>query len=324
MAKVHILMATYNGENFIREQIDSFLAQTYADWKLFISDDCSTDRTLDILQEYVHRYPEKIEILNSSKKMGGAKENFSYLFNVVPIADYYMFADQDDVWVADKVQKFIACFENQIEITTPGIVYCDLFVARQNLDIINESFMDYQKFVAKTHDRYNVLTENFVPGCVMMYNHCLREKVVSIPKKCIMHDWWLVLYAMYFGKMVYINESLNYYRQHENNVVGALKKQSLKDEILNVLKGLLKAPIYKIKNMIRYIKNLLDDIMVQTKQFLDSFYDTLSEDDKNHIQNCLKLRCNKNRVVALILFWKYFRFTSTFKNLCSSIVILFL
>ena len=80
MARVHIMMATYNGEKFIKEQIDSIINQTYQDWMLYISDDCSTDDTVNIIDDYCRQYPDKIVLLNRDKKLGGRKAEFPLPF----------------------------------------------------------------------------------------------------------------------------------------------------------------------------------------------------------------------------------------------------
>lgn len=104
---IAILMSTYNGEKYIREQINSFLNQTNQDWKLFVRDDGSKDSTLSILGEFSDKYPDKIFLDESAPRNMGAGESFMYMLNLTD-AQYYMFSDQDDVWMDDKIERTLA------------------------------------------------------------------------------------------------------------------------------------------------------------------------------------------------------------------------
>ena len=121
---VAILMATYNGEKYLREQIDSLIAQTYRDWTLYIQDDGSKDATLDIIKEYSD---ERIVLVDVGLTRQGACMNFMSLLNMVE-SKYYMFCDQDDVWFVDKIEKELArmkMVEAEKGIETPIIVHTD-------------------------------------------------------------------------------------------------------------------------------------------------------------------------------------------------------
>ena len=104
---IYILLATYNGEEYIKEQIESLLHQTYQHWTLIIHDDNSSDNTVNIIKEYVKKYPEKIIFIDDDISTGGAKENFAYLLNKIDKNfDYLMFCDQDDVWLNNRIKLF--------------------------------------------------------------------------------------------------------------------------------------------------------------------------------------------------------------------------
>lgn len=324
MAKVHIMMATYNGEKYIKEQINSILNQTYTDWKLYVSDDCSTDATYKILCEYVEQYPKKIEIINHNKKMGGAKENFSFLYEHVPEADYYMFADQDDVWIESKIEKMICFFEEKVAEEIPVLIYCDLYITNHSLEIISDSFMKHQKYEREKQNTYSVLSKNYIPGCVMMFNDNLKKVVKRIPLDCFMHDWWLTLGAMFFGKVYFYNESLNYYRQHENNTIGASMNQSLIGGIVNILKGMFRSPIKRAKDIIDSNSKSLLQVNKQTSLFLEKYNDVLKENDKKCFEKFHVVINGKNRIKSVFIFLKYFRYPNLFKNLYCIYILLFL
>ena len=97
-----ILLATYNGEKFLKEQINSLLDQSYKNWKLLIRDDMSTDCTMAILSDYISKYPDKIKLLKSNKRLGPC-QSFNYLLQKSD-SDYVMFCDQDDIWLPEKIE----------------------------------------------------------------------------------------------------------------------------------------------------------------------------------------------------------------------------
>ena len=220
------MMATYNGEKYLREQLDSIINQSCTEWKLFISDDGSTDNTVKILIDYKNKYPDKIELINLNKRMGGAKENFIFLVNNCPKADYYMFSDQDDVWDKDKIETLLHCIKND-KSTEGKLVHCKVSVVDENLNLIRENFRN------ETENSFSkLLLNNYIPGCAILFDDILKNKMGNIPQTCYMHDWWIVLYAKLFGKIIYCDYVGNYYRQHENNVIGSEKRRIKSKDII--------------------------------------------------------------------------------------------
>ena len=147
MEKIDILLATYNGEKYIKEQIDSILNQSYTNFNLIISDDSSTDSTVEILKEY-EKKDERIKLIVQKENLGYIK-NFEYLLTQVN-SKYYMFSDQDDFWVNDKVLKSY----NKLVKENLDLVFCDLEIVDENLNKVNESMMKYLK-VDKRIQKYN-------------------------------------------------------------------------------------------------------------------------------------------------------------------------
>ena len=135
-----VLLAAYNGQKYIGEQLDSLLAQTVSDFKVFIHDDGSTDGTLGIILDYAARFPDRLCIVEGTSQ-GGAKENFWFLLKSVE-ADFYFFCDQDDVWLPEKMEKQIEAL-NETNNSSMALVFSDMFVCDESLGIISESFWDY-------------------------------------------------------------------------------------------------------------------------------------------------------------------------------------
>ena len=138
-------MATYNGATYLSEQIDSILHQSFTDWHLFIHDDGSSDCTKAILTRYVHEYPKAITLLDYSPQHG-ACSNFLSMVERID-APYYMFCDQDDIWLPDKIAK---THKKMIDVETsaknvPVIIHTDLAIVDKSLNTIADSFIKDQR-----------------------------------------------------------------------------------------------------------------------------------------------------------------------------------
>lgn len=245
-----ILLATYNGEKFLREQIDSLLAQTYQDFVVFISDDLSTDKTKDIILEYTEKFTGKIIDIWNERHFGNARDNFLNLLCAVD-APYYLFCDQDDVWLNTKVEKTMAIFKNT-EKNKPALIYSDLYVVESDLGIINSSFLAYTK-KTKTMDWKQYLIENNnVVGCTMAINEPLamlyKFKAKELDNTNIfMHDSFFAQIASLTGTLYFIDESLVKYRQHGNNSIGAISSKKSIIQILKIIFNLRNKKIIQIQ-----------------------------------------------------------------------------
>lgn len=227
--KTAILMASYQGERYLREQLDSILAQTYTEWELFVHDDGSTDHTCSILDEYEAEYPDRIHVIRTDP-CGGALKNYFYLMKSVE-APYVMFCDQDDVWLREKIENTVDKMkemEGQFGSETPLLVHSDLTVVDKSLNVISESFFRYQHLRSERNNFSELLVQNIITGCTAMINRSLCE-LVSVDinvENLIMHDWWCALVAAYFGKIGKVDGSI-LYRQHGGNAMGARKMDGL-------------------------------------------------------------------------------------------------
>lgn len=215
--KVHILMSTYNGEAFLAEQIQSIQAQTVTDWRLLIRDDGSSDRTPQIIKEYVQT-DSRIRFINENNPTNlGVIKSFHALAHH-EVADVYFFSDQDDVWLPEKLELTLK-EAAKYDIKQPLLVYTDLKVVDQDLKVLSESMIRSQSHHANT-SLLAELTENTVTGGVSMANHALIQ-LWQETDDLLMHDWYLALLAAACGQLVYLDVPTQLYRQHGHNVLGA-------------------------------------------------------------------------------------------------------
>lgn len=227
--QVAILMSTYNGERYIKEQLNSIVNQTYKNWHLYIRDDGSTDDTVKILKRFCNQYSNITLLnLNNTKNLGVTASFMILLANTS--ADYYMFSDQDDFWKKDKIKTCISSIQNNDN--TPTCVFTELQVVDKELKPIrlmnnDNVWFDFQHF----------LFGNCVTGCTMMINQKLKS-ILHIGDtnfdKIYLHDWWIAMIASAFGKLIYVKEPTILYRQHSNNVEGS-KDNNLRSLIRRAL-----------------------------------------------------------------------------------------
>ncbi len=214
------MLAVFDGEKYLKEQIDSILNQTVKNIKIIIRDDGSRDSSPQIIDDYCNKYPQIISKLDGAPT-GSAKQNFAELLKNCN-SDYIMFCDQDDVWLPEKIEKTLEAMKKaEHGGKMPVLVHTDLKVVDQSLNVISPSFFKFQKLIQDDITLPKLLVQNYVTGCTVMINRALQEKCGLIPKGCIMHDWWLALVAILFGELVCISEPTMLYRQHSDNQVGA-------------------------------------------------------------------------------------------------------
>lgn len=253
---IDILLATYNGEKYIEEQINSIINQTMNNWFLYIKDDCSTDNTLKIVLDYEKKYSDKIKVIKSDIRLGSAKDNF---FSMLKLSSqkYTMLCDQDDVWKIDKIEKTYNCIKATEEEygQIPILVHTDLEVVDEKLNKIADSFFEMQNLNYKCDKLNNLLVQNIVTGCSVMFNNQLRNCMSKIPKHAIIHDWWIAIVASAVGKIVFLNDKTLLYRQHSKNSVGAKNVRSFRY-------------IFRKLNNLKEVSILLKDTYAQSEEIL--------------------------------------------------------
>ena len=215
---VAILMCTLNGALFLREQLASIANQNYSNWVLWVSDDGSSDGTLEILRTTQQRWgTERLRFIEGSRK-GFARNFLSLACHPEIEADYYAFSDQDDIWLPTKLTRALEKLIKQAQNTAL------LYGSRTTL--INESgdFIGVSKLIPKTLGFSNALVQNVAGGNTMVFNHALAKTLrdAGADLDIVSHDWWLYIATTATqGKALFDQESHILYRQHQDNLVGS-------------------------------------------------------------------------------------------------------
>lgn len=220
--KVQVLLSTYNGENYLKEQLDSILEQELpagVELSILIRDDGSSDGTIGILSRYTEEHPEEVSYF-LGKNVGAIKSFFHLVKSADVNADFFAFSDQDDIWHPKKVWRALTVLHREGKKEPKGLPM--LYCCRPHLvDAQGEALKVGIRHQKKRPDFGNALVENIVYGCSMVVNRTLLFLVKEhIPEYTIMHDWWFYLTATAFGRVIYDDRQWFDYRQHGNNEMG--------------------------------------------------------------------------------------------------------
>jgi glycosyltransferase involved in cell wall biosynthesis len=228
---VHILLASYQGEAYLAQQLESIAAQTYSAWQLWVSDDGSTDTTREIVAQFASQVTQTVVILDGPCK--GVTQNFFHLVNTVSLDNsnsLYAFCDQDDVWLPEKVARAVAQYQSQILSDEQPFLYC----GRTEIVDANLRHLGYSAIPTRPLGFGNALLQNIAGGNTMVFNSALLQTLRHInPLHSVWHDWSAYLVATGCGGILYFDKEASVlYRQHKLNAVGA------KDTLFGQLKKL--------------------------------------------------------------------------------------
>jgi len=292
---IDILMATYNGEKYVREQIESVKSQSYRNWRMLVSDDGSSDRTRDIVSSEMND-DARVQWADNRGGHGGSYENFMCLLRQSD-SDYSMFCDQDDVWLPNKVEVTLEKMrELEAEFPdAPLMVFTDLEVVDESLNVISESFDRMVEIDPTRVKLTDLLVSAVAPGCTIMLNKRLRVLVNKYRNNggVRVHDWWVSLVAAGTGHIGYVPLATIRYRQHSNNQIGASK--------ISLVKSILTTSVKSAKTSVL-------DMMKRADACNGAFGSELSDDDRESLQAFLAIPNSAwPRRVALLMragVWK--------------------
>jgi len=235
--QVEILLSTFQGEQFLSAQLDSILAQSYRSWLLRIRDDGSTDGTPAVAREYARRHPDRITAETRPTPSGSAATSFLELI-AASRGPYVMLADQDDVWLPDKVEVTLARMrelEGALGHGVPALVHTDLSVVDADLRLVEPSLVRSQLLDTASSRLTSMIVQNPVTGCTVMVNRALADLVTPPFDGVAMHDWWLGILAAAFGGVAFVDRPTVLYRQHGANAVGARSARTLRYKVARAL-----------------------------------------------------------------------------------------
>lgn len=205
--RVSVAMATYNGEKYIKEQIDSILNNLEKNDELIISDDGSKDNTRRII-ETIQKTDNRVKLFDGPKM--GVKQNFGNAIKNCS-GEYIFLADQDDIWNDKKVEKVLKVFKD--ENVTLVIHNCE--IVNESLEKTDKTFFEFRnsgKGIIK-----NIWKNTYI-GCCIAFKGKMKDKILPIPNDIEMHDQWIGIINEKYGKSYFLDECLIKYRRHSNNV----------------------------------------------------------------------------------------------------------
>ena len=252
MKKIEIILATFNGENYLEALLDSIASQTYSNWVLNVADDGSSDGTLEILQKFQNKFSDRVFIKVNSTRLG-ASENFMNLMASVKF-DLVAFCDQDDIWLPNKLSRLCDAFMDQERKSTdtnlPILIYSDARVVDEKLKTLQPSLFQFHKTQGSVSHSYDMLKyRNCITGCTVLTNRAAINLALDgatdlfnkFQTKVVMHDHWLgLVVSMNSGSIVRVEDALVLYRQHEKNAVGAVKARVSLNSLIKKAKNIWK------------------------------------------------------------------------------------
>lgn len=272
-------MATYNGEKYLVEQLDSIINQTYHNWNLLIRDDNSTDKTLEIIQNY-HKKDKRIKILKDNKGNLGIVRNFEELLKSSE-SEFIMFSDQDDIWVENKLDMYLKMIE---KIKNKGfMIHSDAILFDKNKsNILKDTFIS-KKAINKGLE--NVFFNYFVQGATILISKEIKNFILPFPKEVYLHDRYIHLISELFFERIFVNKALIYYRQHGDNQIGAK----------NTVRELLSKRYFdeRDRQLIKVIYNKYGSLLTEDKKKLIEEYFKITDIEKNRFNRFLNLKKSK-------------------------------
>lgn len=253
--KVAVLISSYNGEKYLKEQLDSILRQTYQNIEIVIRDDGSKDATTEIIKAYQKEHDNII--LQEGENLGFLKSFFKLL--EFENADYFAFCDQDDVWLENKIELAVQAL-NQADDSKPNMVFGNSDYYDEAMNLIGKGENH------KTFSFKNSLYECVAQGMTTTINNEARKTILAnIPEKCLFHDWWTYMICSGMGNVLYNDETVVKYRRLPKNATA--EGQSI-----------FKIFAWRIKNLLT--GDGMKNIRAQQLEYKNRFYDKMSTENQ--------------------------------------------
>lgn len=301
MKTIGIVIATYNGEKYLENQIDSILNQSLKPNKMIVIDDCSTDATTSLIGEYKRMYPKMI-VLEQNKKNLGHKKAFEHGISLCK-TDYIALCDQDDTWKPDKLKK---CYDTLEQNLDAKLCFHDLELIDESGNSFGKSYWDSAVTalpLSGADARKQLLTfTNFIPGCTMFFSSDLKEYILPIPdSKWILLDWWIAIVAFFLTKPIIVPDTLTCYRLHAEQVCSLMlniqrkrKKHSLKEVPYKIVREIRRIVFRKKEAEIRLQENkerecaLSQDVLRVISMYEALNLNYISKEELSNLKEMLK------------------------------------
>lgn len=307
---ITIIMATFNGGKYLKEQLDSIINQSYKNWRLVVRDDGSSDNTLTILNDYNTRY-NCIEVITDSKNNLGISLNFAELMEHSKDSKYIMFSDQDDVWLSNKVEdiyKLMKATEQEYGQNMPSLVYSDLQLVDESLNYIVVPVNMNRCFNA-TKSKINLnylLAENFIYGCTMMLNNSLLKVCLPVPVEAENHDYWVSLVAVSIGRIVKLTKPCILFRQHSLNNSGGISRGSFANRFKRVLFGWKEIDYIvnmRIKQALVLKERVLHRLDDKNKKMLTDYLSKAATGGISAVYSAIRNNIYKHSIASTFMFY---------------------
>jgi len=223
-----VAMATYNGELFLEEQIQSILNQSFQNFELIICDDCSTDKTAQIIQKYMQTH-SNIKLFKNETNIGFIK-NFEKLISLCE-TPYIALSDQDDIWLENKLEIQMKAMKKaeSLNNNSPLMVHSDLMMINEEGKHLQNSFFKYKKYKLKdAKDLGQILGPCGVMGNTILFNQALKDKILPFPSCLEVHDYWIAVMTELLGERITMRQPLVKYRIHNENASNTIVKYASK------------------------------------------------------------------------------------------------
>ncbi|MEH6307013.1 glycosyltransferase family 2 protein [Olivibacter sp. CPCC 100613] len=266
MVLVSVALCTYNGEKFIRKQINSILSQTYKNIEVVIVDDASSDSTLNIIEEFTKR-DARIKCFRNPANIG-FNANFEKAIRLCS-GDYIAISDQDDIWLPNKIQVLLEAIGENL------LVHSNSVFIDENDNVLQKYLIDPSKDIV-FHNYKGVLFTNYVTGHTCLMRKELANKILPFPKQCF-YDWWIGFVAAYEQKIVFKNAVLTKYREHSSSVITQYREKISNNRYLHyriemeTVNSHLEA-FSMYKNLYAQDKSFLVDLYRSHKKRQNSFF----------------------------------------------------
>jgi glycosyltransferase involved in cell wall biosynthesis len=307
--KTSVVIATYNGENFLEEQLYSIAHQSRTPDEIIIIDDCSKDNTNAIIQAFINKFNNiNIKFLKNKKNLGVVK-TFQIGINLSS-NDIIFLADQDDIWEKNKIKLILEILEekNNIEAIAHGFILINHKgdnISHKKYPLYQERFISFKKIIKK----------NIFPGCTMAFRSSLKKYFYDIPDGVYIHDWYIAVLAAINNGLFYYNKPLIKYRLHNNNTIGMNLSYKFKHSKSDRINALIK----RAKFCSAINKIVEQDIIEISSQFKKQKLLRILRSNNEFYYKRVSMLKNKNLFVYLYhMFLNFYKYDS-FRGLAGDI-----